>query len=149
MSEDPIGFKGKDFNQYRYVNNRTLDFNDPSGNGPVAYGVCLGISFSAAFIAALPDLMHYSDLIEIYNLEIKSKLSLIKDLENESEKPTCSETERLNNDDIISDLEDEIKVLKSKNVILTSKLYGTGTAAAVGVGLLNKACKILLPIPGL
>ncbi|RZF20639.1 hypothetical protein DAY19_11680 [Halobacteriovorax vibrionivorans] len=31
MSEDPIGFKGKDLNLFRYVNNQALSKIDPSG----------------------------------------------------------------------------------------------------------------------
>lgn len=31
LSEDPIGFAGKDFNLYRYVKNNPLRYTDPSG----------------------------------------------------------------------------------------------------------------------
>ncbi len=31
LSEDPIGFKGKDLNLYRYVRNNPLRYSDPSG----------------------------------------------------------------------------------------------------------------------
>lgn len=31
MSEDPIGFKGKDANLYRYVRNSQINLNDPTG----------------------------------------------------------------------------------------------------------------------
>lgn len=32
LSEDPIGFKGKDLNLYRYTNNHPIDYFDPYGN---------------------------------------------------------------------------------------------------------------------
>jgi len=31
VSEDPIGFKGRDFNFYRYVSNKPINFIDPTG----------------------------------------------------------------------------------------------------------------------
>lgn len=31
LSEDPIGFKGGDFNLYRYVQNNPIRYNDPHG----------------------------------------------------------------------------------------------------------------------
>lgn len=34
ISEDPIGFIGKDLNLYRYTHNSPIVFNDPSGNNP-------------------------------------------------------------------------------------------------------------------
>ena len=49
LSEDPIGFKGKDINLYGYVRNRPLKYKDPKGldivvveNGPTAQSVFAG-----------------------------------------------------------------------------------------------------------
>jgi RHS repeat-associated protein len=40
VSEDPIGFDGRDANLYRYVGNSPVNYIDPSGNG--AAGAAIG-----------------------------------------------------------------------------------------------------------
>ncbi len=42
MTQDPIGFKGGDYNLYRYVNNRPTVLTDPSGLIPCSDGSCDG-----------------------------------------------------------------------------------------------------------
>lgn len=41
MSEDPIGFRGKDLNLYRYVSNNSVLYTDPSGlfSPPIFYPI--------------------------------------------------------------------------------------------------------------
>ncbi|WP_199308523.1 RHS repeat-associated core domain-containing protein [Aphanizomenon flos-aquae] len=54
LSEDPIGFDGKDNNLYRYVFNSPLMFNDPSGNIIPLICVALGITeLDLLFLAGL------------------------------------------------------------------------------------------------
>ena len=44
LSEDPIGFEGKDFNLYRYVQNNPTNMTDPSGKLPIPPIACLAHS---------------------------------------------------------------------------------------------------------
>ncbi len=43
LQEDPIGLKGGDLNLYPYVRNNPVTFIDPSGEGPIAVGICVGL----------------------------------------------------------------------------------------------------------
>ncbi|MEC7276472.1 MAG: RHS repeat-associated core domain-containing protein [Bdellovibrionota bacterium] len=52
ISEDPLGFQGRDSNLYRYVVNHPMNYKDPSGKFlHVAVGALLGGATSAIFAA--------------------------------------------------------------------------------------------------
>jgi len=80
ISEDPIGFEGGDINLYRYVENNSINNNDPTGNGLIGSAVC--VAFQA--INAISTINALNELEDELN-EITNQINSCTDEANKIE----------------------------------------------------------------
>ena len=69
LSEDPIHFRGGDYNLYRYVESQPVMLTDPSGKS--AKVVCFGVDFLATLFSMYPDLQNLSMQMEAHNQTLR------------------------------------------------------------------------------
>ena len=74
LSEDPIGFSSKDPNLYRYVHNGPLVSKDPSGNGPVAGGLCAVVDIGANSALAISEYYANDQLVDSLDFAIRNTI---------------------------------------------------------------------------
>jgi hypothetical protein len=108
------------------------------------YAFCLGVSYTAAFQAAIPILVHLTDLIEMDAQSIANKKSLITDLDAEVCK---TKAQRFENEEFIRDLEAQIEILEGNLALNSAALGATGVGVLGGVAGLTQACKGVLLNP--
>jgi RHS repeat-associated protein len=124
ISEDPIRLAGGDVNYYAYVGNNPVNVTDPSGKGPILFGVCISLTIA--------------DTIDT-GYELSEALDKVAELQKEKAKRTekCDDTslpanQREKNLNRINEIDKEI--IKISRGINKSGLWGI--AKALGLTLL-------------
>lgn len=133
LSQDPIGFRSHDYNIYRYVFNSPINDNDPTGNGPIMYEMCLiGNNLSAQTHLSKIRIERDETLKELDN-----QIEMLKKIFKDASK--CQESEKSLDAEI-----KEIERLKKMVKIRHATAYG---ASVILFGGAATACNALLALP--
>ena len=143
LSEDPIGFVSGDTNLYRYVKNNPIALTDPSGNGPIAGGVCAIIDVGANAALGTVDYMNHMRNAGVYQEQINNINHQLSNM------PTGDGNSCPSNSSDRARLQSQLAVLKMQmagEVALATNAIAEAIGGTVAGGLICGGL-LALPIP--
>ncbi|WP_167849464.1 RHS repeat-associated core domain-containing protein [Halobacteriovorax sp. Y22] len=146
MSEDPIGFAGRDINFYRYAGNNSINKNDPNGKVSVQ-AVCFAVIGGSGIINTAFDILELRQILEDGEMLADYYNSLADELEKEKNECTnrlrkrkLEKLIRKYRDAAIDSINDSVdEALKRGKDLLPGDLLQTASSLSCnGVGKLLK-----------